>query len=310
MKNNTVRVGTRGSKLAMWQTQFVISLLKAHHPHVHFETVIVKTTGDKTLDKPLDKIGDKGLFTRELDEALLEGRIDLAVHSLKDIPTRLPEGLTIGAVPERGDVRDAFLSPLRKPFHDLPPGSTVGTGSLRRKAQLLHLRPDLRIVNVRGNVPTRIQKMYDNQWEGMVLAAAGLQRLDLQSEIVQFFPPDQIVPAVGQGALAVVIRTSDSGVSDIIAPIHHKPTSIAVRAERQFLRTLEGGCHIPIGALGWVNGTELLVTGLLATANGKILIKYQINGDASNPEQLGENLGHWILNHGGNEILTEMNQGE
>ena len=309
MKNNTIRVGTRGSQLALWQTNHIVSLLKTQFPSVTFEIITIKTTGDKHLEQPLEKIGDKGLFTRELDDALLNDRVDIAVHSLKDIPTVLPEGLHIQAIPERGDVRDAFLSPARKPFDSLPRGSMVATGSLRRRAQLLHRRPDLNIVPVRGNVPTRIRKMEEHQWDGMVLAAAGLHRLSLQSHIVQYFPPDVLVPAVGQGALGVVCRTDDATIASYLQAIHHPTTAAAVLAERQFMRTLEGGCHVPIGALGWVKGTELVLTGMLASIDGTQLVKHQMSGDVEKPHQLGEALAQWILDHGGKEILTEMEGG-
>jgi len=250
MTNKLIRVGTRGSQLALWQTNHVIALLKKHFPAISVEVVTIKTTGDKHLEQPLEKIGDKGLFTRELDDALLNGRVDIAVHSLKDIPTVLPEGLRIQAIPERGDIRDAFLSPHRKPFDRLPWGSVVATGSLRRRAQLLHRRPDLKIVPVRGNVPTRIRKMEEHQWDGMVLAAAGLHRLSLENHIVQYFPPDVLLPAAGQGALGVMCRKDDAIIASYLQAIHHPDTAAAVLAERQFLRTLEGA-NRDAGFSGW-----------------------------------------------------------
>lgn len=308
MKRKTIRVGTRGSQLALWQTHFVIQKLQRHFPGVTFETVIIKTTGDQEREKPLTQIGDKGLFTRELDEALLDGRVDLTVHSLKDIPTQLPDGITIGAIPQRGDVRDAFVSLQKKPFDALPYGATVATGSLRRRAQLRHLRPDLTIVNVRGNVPTRLEKLRINHWDGMVLAAAGLQRLQLEERITQYFPPDQMVPAVGQGALAIVHRTDDTMIAQQVSVLHHPPTAAAIQAERQFLQTLEGGCQVPIGALALVKDNELVLTGMLAGLDGDPMLKHRMEGTTQAAAQLGEQLGRWMLQHGGETILTAIRE--
>ncbi len=309
MNRNIFRVGTRGSELALWQTRFVIHQLQKHFPERTFEIQIIKTTGDRHLDQPLARIGDKGLFTRELDDALLAGQVDITVHSLKDIPTELPPGLTIGAVPERGDVRDAFVSLQKLPFDALPFGATIATGSLRRRAQLLYWRKDLTIVNVRGNVPTRLQKLQDNGWDGMVLAAAGLQRLNLTEMIVQYFPPDQMIPAVGQGALAIVHRTDDAEVARLVAPLHHPPTAAAVLAERQFLKTLEGGCQVPIGALALVKDNELVLSGMLSGLEGHPMLRHQVTGEVNAAQQLGEQLGNWMLRHGGEAILTAIREG-
>ena len=270
---NSVVVGTRGSRLALWQADFVAERLAALRPGLEIRRTIIKTIGDKILDTPLSKIGDKGLFTKELEAALLDGRIDIAVHSLKDLPTRLPAGLAIGAILEREDPRDALISLSRTTLKDLPPGARVGTSSLRRRSQILALRSDLEIVDLRGNVPTRIERVEKGEMDAVVLAKAGVVRLGLGSKIVEVIDPDVVLSAVGQGAIAIEIRGNDPRISEILAPLDHFPTRLAVIAERALLRRLEGGCQIPIGALGTLDREILTLRGLVADLEGRCIVR-------------------------------------
>ncbi|MGH2568749.1 MAG: hydroxymethylbilane synthase, partial [Bacteroidota bacterium] len=246
-------IGTRGSQLALWQTNFIKSRLSAAAPHLTIEVTTIRTTGDKILDSPLSKIGDKGLFTKEIEQHLLDGSIDLAVHSLKDIPTQIPPGLLLGAVTEREDVRDAFLAHPRKShtnIGNLPRGAKIATGSLRRKCQLLAFRPDFEIIDLRGNLNTRLEKLEQSDWDGTILAKAGVARLGWESKITELLPFEVMLPAVGQGALAVEMREDDKRVAELLKPLHHEATAIATNAERALLRRLEGGCQVPIGTYG------------------------------------------------------------
>jgi hydroxymethylbilane synthase len=270
---NSVVVGTRGSRLALWQADFVAGRLAALRPGIEIRRTIIKTIGDRILDTPLSKIGDKGLFTKELEAALLDGRIDIAVHSLKDLPTRLPAGLAIGAILEREDPRDALVSLSRTTLRDLPSGARVGTSSLRRRSQILALRSDLVIVDLRGNVPTRIERVEKGEMDAVVLAKAGVVRLGLGSKIVEVIDPDTILSAVGQGAIAIEIRANDPRIPEILAPLDHFPTRLAVIAERALLRRLEGGCQIPIGALGTLERENLTLRGLVADLEGHSIIR-------------------------------------
>ena len=246
-------IGTRGSELALWQSNWIAAELRRLHPSFAIETTVIKTTGDKILDSPLSKIGDKGLFTKEIENALLDDSIDLAVHSLKDVPTKLAGGLMIGAITEREDVRDVFISHPKKnyrSFDAVPKNGTIATGSLRRRCQLLNLRPDLQIVEIRGNLKTRRTKLAESDWDGMLLAKAGVTRLGWTEMISEILSPTAILPAVGQGALAIEIRSDDSSLLAAIEPLNHLPTVQATDGERALLRFLEGGCQIPIGTYG------------------------------------------------------------
>jgi hydroxymethylbilane synthase len=270
---------------------------------------MIKTLGDKILDSPLSKIGDKGLFTKEIERALLGGEIDLAVHSLKDLPTRLPPGLTIGAVTEREDVRDAFIAHPHKPYpslSSLPKGAAIATGSLRRKCQLLHRRPDLRIVDLRGNLNTRMQKLLESSWNGMILAAAGLRRLGWEEKITEVLPVDLILPAVGQGALAVEIREGDMRVRQILHVLHHPETMQCTSGERAFLRFLEGGCQIPIGTYGRIEQGRFKLDAIVGSLDGQRVVRGTIDGDPSESEQLGIRLAQELLGRGAREILDEI----
>ncbi|RMI03667.1 MAG: hydroxymethylbilane synthase [Calditrichaeota bacterium] len=316
MSADIIHIGSRGSQLALWQTEWVKERLAAAHPTVRFEVTVIKTTGDRILDRPLNKIGDKGLFTKEIDNALLRGDIDLAVHSLKDLPTTLPEGLTIAAITERWDVRDALISRAGATLKALPRGAVVATGSLRRKAQLLHHRPDLRIVDLRGNLNTRFRKFQESDWEGMILATAGVERLGWQDRIAERISTDIILPAVGQGSFAVVCREGDEQIQALVQPVHHRPSALAGYAERALLRTLEGGCHVPIGAHARVEGGQFVGTACIGSLDGRRLVRESLSReftpefDRSAAEGLGVELARRLLDAGGEEILAEIRQVE
>ena len=263
-----LRIGTRGSALALWQAEWVKSQLLSGERELVVELVIIKTTGDKILDVPLAKVGGKGLFVKEIEEALLQGRADLAVHSVKDMPAELPEGLHLAAMPRREDPRDALISKNGAGLDKLPHRARVGTSSLRRAAQLLHLRPDLRIETLRGNVDTRLRKLESEGLDAIVLAAAGLKRMELSQVISEYLEPERILPAVGQGALGIETRIADLSTNEIVASLIHQQTVTTVRAERAFLKRLEGGCQVPIGAYATMEGETLILTGMVADLKG------------------------------------------
>jgi hydroxymethylbilane synthase len=300
-------VGTRGSKLALAQTEWVISKLKHYHPQLEIEKVIIKTTGDKILDAPLSKIGGKGLFVKEIEEALLSGDIDFAVHSMKDVPSEVPSGLEVSIVPERESPYDVWISDF-KSFHLLPAGGKVGTSSLRRMTQLKRIRPDLQIEPLRGNVDTRLRKLKEGLYDGIVLAEAGLKRLKIEIDYITF-SLNQMVPAVGQGALGIETRTKDSQTKAILSVLHSEETAIAVKAERAFLRTLEGGCQVPLGAHAYFENSKLIITGFIADLEGVRFYKETLAGSPSEPEKLGEELARILLTQGGEAILKELYQG-
>jgi hydroxymethylbilane synthase len=289
----------------------VKALLEKHFPSITIDVVKIKTTGDKILDAPLAKIGDKGLFTKELEIALLDDRVDIAVHSFKDVPTVFPEGLTIASVLEREDVHDVFIANLKKPhqtFIGLPPGAIIATGSLRRKCQLLNARPDIQIAEIRGNLNTRMKKLDSSEWDGMILAKAGVTRLGWVQRITDVLPFKFMLPAVGQGALAIESRTGDQHVLEILRPLHHHPTAIAITAERALLCYLEGGCQIPIGAYGQIMGNELQLDAVIGSLDGKQLVRGKKMGTIFNAEQTGIDLAKELFNRGGKEILEEIRQ--
>jgi hydroxymethylbilane synthase len=293
MQNN-VRIGTRGSELALWQTNHVKSLLERLFPTLTIEIEIIKTTGDKILDAPL---------------ALLDNRVDLAVHSLKDVPTQVPKGLTIAAILEREDVRDVFIAHRSNKiatFAELPHGATIATGSLRRKCQLLNAHPDLQIVDLRGNLNTRIKKLDESNWHGMILAKAGVTRLGWAKRITDILPFELMLPAVGQGALAVETRIGDLRTNNILHSLHHQPTADAVSAERALLRELEGGCQVPIGASGTINGTKLYLEAVIGNLDGTKIIRGKRSGSISDAENIGIELAQELLHRGGKEILEQL----
>lgn len=302
----TLVIGTRGSELALWQSNAVADMLRRKHPDLTVELKIVKTKGDKILDVALSKIGDKGLFTKELEHCLFDGTIDLAVHSLKDMQTVLPEGLSLASITERESPEDALVAPPGTTIENLPQGGTVATGSLRRRAQLLHLRPDLTIVDVRGTVQTRLKKFDHNGWDGIILARAGLERMELDGRIAQVISPMTMVPAVGQGAFGVEIREGDEETAALVQAIEHSPTRYRSEAERAFLRRLEGGCQAPIGAYAVVVGDRLTLVGILASLDGTKVIRMDAEGPLTEAESVGTRLAEAVIADGGDVILEEV----
>lgn len=291
-----IRVGTRGSNLALIQTNWAIDRLKEKFPEVEFEVKIIKTKGDKILHLSLDKIGDKGLFVKEIESQLLEGEIDLAVHSMKDMPAEVVEGLKFAAVPKREDPRDVII--LREglnSFDELPIGATIGTGSKRRKYQLLRKRPDLNIVPIRGNIETRISKIESENLDGIVLAASGVIRADLEEKITEFLPVDLMIPAPAQGALALEIRENDEKLEKMIDAIRDEVSQIQTDAERSYLAGIDGSCHIPMGAYCEVDVEKLTLTGIFGDEDGEKITVASLEGDRNNPKELGSNLAKLIL---------------
>jgi hydroxymethylbilane synthase len=307
----TLRIGTRSSALALWQAHWVRQRLEEAHAGLRVELVEIQTKGDKILDAPLSRIGDKGLFTREIERALLDGEIDLAVHSLKDLPTTLPEGLTLGAVSEREDPRDALVSKGAASLDELPRGGTVATGSLRRRAQLLHMRPDLRVVDIRGNVQTRLRKFDESDWDGMIMARAGLVRLGLDERIACDLTQAEMLSAVSQGALGLEIREGDTATAEWIAPIECAATRAATTAERAFLHTLEGGCQVPVAALGQMVEGWLELDGLVVSLDGRCYLRARTRGPVGEAQRIGVDLADVLLADGAEEVLREIhNSGE
>ncbi len=303
---NPVRIGTRGSRLALWQAEWVQKAIEQQWPETATELVIIKTTGDKILDVPLAKVGGKGLFVKEIEEALINGGIDLAVHSMKDMPAELPHGLCIGAVPERENPFDAFLSRDNMLLADLPHGAQVGTSSLRRSSQLLYQRPDLNILPLRGNLDTRLKKLACGDLDAIVLATAGLNRLGLNHHITSTLSPDAMLPAVGQGALCIESRTNDAPTSEVITCLDHPATHLAVIAERAFLHRLEGGCQVPIAAHATLDKEELELTGLVAELDGSRLIKAKATGPYDQAPVIGRKLAEKLLTQGAGAILERL----
>jgi hydroxymethylbilane synthase len=306
MKPTILRIGTRGSPLALKQANWVKAQLAARDPRLQIELNIIKTTGDRILDSPLSAIGGKGLFVKEIEEALLDNRIDLAVHSMKDMPGYLPQGLIIGAVPVREDPRDVFISRDGRLLPEVPRGERIGTSSLRRKAQLLHIRPDLEIVPLRGNLDTRIKKIETEGLAGIILAAAGMHRMGLENKISHYLDLQASLPAVGQGALALEIREKDIRLKDLLNPINHEFTALCTQAERAFLHRLQGGCQVPIAGHARIKGDQIVLQGLIAGLDGKRLFKDQIQGPCSDSINLGIQLANNLLSVGGKEILDQV----
>jgi hydroxymethylbilane synthase len=308
----TLRVGTRGSQLALWQADHVAGRLRASHAGLRVERVIVRTLGDKRPEASLAEIGERGVFTREIEAALRRGSIDLAVHSLKDLPTRIAEGLELGAVLVREDPRDALLSKVAPRLGALPEGSRIGTSSLRRRAQLLALRADLKVLELRGNVPTRLEKLERGECDAIVLARAGLLRLGLEGRIAEVFEPETLLPAVGQGAIGVQIRAGEPRVAGLVAALDHEPTRLATAAERALLARLEGGCQVPVAALATLAGRHLTLRGLVADVGGREVVRgseaRDVGGEAE-ARALGEALGERLLRQGAAPILARVRAG-
>ena len=302
----TIRIGTRGSQLALYQAKLVKATLENIFPELQVELNIIKTKGDKILDVALSKIGDKGLFTKEIENALLDGTADLAVHSLKDLPTKLPEGLKLGAVLERGEFRDAMVSFKGLKLEDLKPGHIIATSSLRRQAGLLKLYPEIILKDIRGNVNSRLQKMEEGYCDAMIMAGAGLQRLGLEKHITEIIDPEKITPAVSQGAIAIETRIGDTEVDELMARLNHQPTWDAITAERAFLAHLEGGCQVPLGCYSKVENEQLTLSGFVASIDGKEYIRETISGKLSDGAKLGVQMALNMLERGAGPILKEI----
>ncbi len=306
MQSPRLRLGTRGSPLAMAQAHEVRGKLMAAHGfgEDEVEIVIIKTIGDQILDRALAEVGGKGLFTKEIETALLEGEIDLAVHSMKDMPTVLPDGLIISTMLEREDTRDAFISTRAKTPRDLPPGAVVGTASLRRQAQLKHMRPDLEVITYRGNVQRRLKKLEEGVVDATFLAFAGLKRLGLEGVITSVVPHGDMLPAVAQGAIGIEIRRDDAQTAKLLAPVNHEATQICVNAERAFLHVLDGSCRTPIGGLAQLSGDHVLFRGMILTPDGRICHETVREGTASEAEALGKDAGEELKARGGPGFFT------
>lgn len=302
----TLRIGSRGSKLALWQAGFIESLVRSKFPELETEKYVIKTTGDKELDSPLSVIGGKGVFVKEIEESLLRHEIDVAVHSLKDLPTVLPEGLKIGAVSKRHDPRDAVVSNRNVKLGQLKKGARVGTGSLRRQAQILHHFPDLKIVPIRGNVDTRMRKLKNGGFDSIILAMAGLERLNLIGEITEILPIDFLIPAPGQGIVAVECREKDDDLNEILSEINHLDTSIAASTERSFLLRIGGDCNLPAGCYASVNEASVSILGFVASPDGVDMIRKEVQGSMRDHKSLGTGLAEKILSSGGNDIISKL----
>lgn len=309
MAPKLLRIGTRASQLALWQANWVKSELEKKYPGMEVTLTKIKTIGDKILDVPLAQVGGKGLFVKEIEEAMLRGEIDIAVHSMKDVPTEFPEGLGLYCITEREDPRDAVISRNVR-FAELPRGARVGTSALRRQAQLLKERPDLQMVIIRGNVETRIRKLEDENLDAVILAAAGLKRLGFTDRVAEYLDAEFSIPAIGQGALGIECRLDDPVITETIAFFNHPETSFAVRAERALLRHCQGGCQVPIAAHATVQGGQLRLVGFIAAVDGQRSIKGEINGSAEQCEELGILLADQLLAAGGKEMLEEVYQRE
>ena len=306
MKKDTIVIGTRSSKLALWQADYVEAKLRERYPELHVVQKRMTTKGDRVLDAPLAKIGGKGLFTKELEQAMLAGEIDLAVHSLKDMPTELPEGLVLAAVTERFDPGDAVVSPRYRTLANLPQGAKVGTSSLRRRAQLLAKRPDLEIVSLRGNVNTRLKKLEEENFDAIILAVAGLKRLGFHDRITEVLPREICLPAVGQGALAIEARADDEATLSLSAFLDDTATRAAARAERAFLARVEGGCQVPVGVYAEAADEALEMEAVIASIDGERLYRKKKAGSALDAEKIGRALAEELLAMGGKEILQEL----
>jgi hydroxymethylbilane synthase len=325
MKNKKIIIGTRSSKLALWQAEFVKRELNRLCPDIEIELNKIKTTGDKILDVPLAQVGGKGLFVKEIEDALLSGKADIAVHSMKDVPTEFPEGLRLAVICEREDPRDALISQMQNikfkinNFKSIPKGAKIGTSSLRRACQLLSLRPDLRIEQLRGNLETRLRKLDEGRFDAIILAAAGVKRLGLERRITEILPFEVSLPAIGQGAVGIESRIEDEFINKVIEPLNHLETAVCVKAERAFLKKLEGGCQVPIAAYARIGQrarsagqktniypSSLVLDGLVGSITGDRIIKGHIEGKTEDAEHLGIALAEDVLSQGAKEILDEV----
>jgi hydroxymethylbilane synthase len=301
-----LRIGTRASQLAVTQSTWVKNQIETTHPQIRVELVKITTKGDRILDVPLAKVGGKGLFVKEIEDALLAGEVDLAVHSMKDVPTELPEGLHIGIIPLRESPYDAFVSARYASLDALPHGAKVGTSSLRRKSQLAALRPDLTIVDLRGNIDTRLRKLDEGLYDAILLAGAGLNRMGLQARITTLLSSDQMLPAIGQGSLGIELRKDDRYLLEMLHFLHDPQTAVTISAERAFLLRLEGGCQVPIGAHALLSGGMVSLTGLIAGVDGQQIIKETITGPVEQAGTLGTTLAETLLAKGGKALLDAV----
>ena len=303
---NTINIGTRGSKLAIHQTKIVLKKISELYPNIKLNTKVIKTKGDILLDQDLTKVLDKGFFTSEIQEALYANEIDLAVHSLKDLPTTISEKSKIVAILKREDHRDVFVSNHKTPLNYFDNYKKIGTSSLRRKSQLLSINKNLKILPIRGNVDTRIQKMLDGNYDGLVMAAAGVKRLGLEKHITEFFDLDTMLTAPGQGAIAVEIRNSDDKLKKLLSKLNHDETNMCVSAERSFLKTLGGGCHVPFAAFASIKNEKMKINAFVGSLDGELTIKDCISGNKENYLRLGEEIAQRILVSGGEEIINDL----
>ncbi len=301
-----VTIGTRGSPLALWQANWIKSQLESLHHDLTVDLVKIKTSGDKIQDVPLAKVGGKGLFTKEIEESMLRFETDIAIHSMKDVPVHFPPSLTLSVVTEREDPRDALISRKGLKLDDLPKGARVGTGSFRRTTQLLHYRPDLEVVPMRGNVQTRLDKLESEGLDAIILAAAGLIRLEMADHITEYIEPEIMLPGGGQGAVGIESRKEDLAVMNRIFPLDHEETHLALEAERSFLTRLEGGCQVPIGVYATIEGSTLFLRGLVGSLDGKQVLKAERKGSIEDPEAIGMDLAGEILEMGADKILKEV----
>jgi len=306
LKRQKIKIGTRGSALALWQAEWVKSELEKRYQGMTVTLTKIKTTGDKILDVPLAKVGGKGLFVKEIEEAMLENEIDIAVHSMKDVPTFFPDGLHLSCITKREDPRDALLSRNGVSFKDLPKGANVGTSSLRRQAQIMNIRPDFVIHQLRGNVDTRLRKLKEGQFDAIILAAAGIKRLGLAENVTEYIDPEISLPAIGQGALGIECRVDDRELNDLIAFFNHADSRTCVTGERALLRRLEGGCQVPIACYGRMEEGKLHLTGLVGSVDGKRIVKDTIEGAPDKAEKLGVTLAEKLLLQGADVILREV----
>ncbi|MCI5131965.1 MAG: hydroxymethylbilane synthase [Candidatus Electrothrix sp. EH2] len=304
-----LRIGTRASMLAVTQSNWIKKQIEQQYPDTSVELVKIVTKGDKILDVPLAKVGGKGLFVKEIEDALLDERVDMAVHSMKDVPAELPEDLEVAIVPKREIPQDAFVSVTYKNIDALYQGAVIGTSSLRRKAQLNALRPDLEIRDLRGNLDTRLRKVDEGEYDAIILAGAGLNRLGMQRRITALFTPEQMLPAIGQGSLGIELRRADTELLNGLQFLHHRETAVTVAAERAFLLRLEGGCQVPIGGFATLEGDTVTLTGLIASLDGKTIIREQLSGSTADAEKIGVTLAETLLGRGGKAILDEVYEG-
>jgi len=303
---DTLRIATRKSQLALWQAEYVRDVLLQYHPDLNVELIKMTTQGDKILDTPLAKVGGKGLFVKELEAGLLSGDADIAVHSMKDVPVELPEGLHLSVICPREDPRDAFVSKNYASFESLPKGARLGTSSLRRQCQLAAQRPDLNIIDLRGNVNTRLQKLDAGDYDAIILAAAGLKRLGMQDRITETLSPEISLPAIGQGAVGIECRVDDDWVNELLAPLNDRDTAIRVRAERALNHRLQGGCQVPIAGYAELSHGVILLRGLVGTVDGSKIIHGEIAGQPEDAEYLGRVLAEDLLSRGADKILESL----